>query len=478
MIKTITSDLDKCINNPIDATVQNKLEYTLLEAVKESVTDATFRSQLGRTPGFWHTTCLALPILAQEPTLYACLVPLLKLVRNAVVNENVNQQLAIEHGTLLEIEKILSSRLESHDQEAMTILQIGVQAICNMMTGNNHALETIWKEWMENVDRAHIYSELLGINNDGVVMATMILILNCTRHSQDRCQIMVKAKMGQALLNAILNDLEQLHSDEQNKNFELGYSIISQLIDQGHFTTMYQNIENASNKMNGKLTMLIKVMDSKIHAYKQGEFPGFLGPESLDMISKLVHQLCQRAIFVMEQVIEGQVPPTALEMDDISEIYTALVLILQTSSTLLTLNDQGHAEFKEMLINQDSLDIVTDLLKRCETMDQKKQPGFNYLKRDSVRLLGALCYEDRRMQDKIRVIGGIPIILAQCKIEDANPYLREYAIFALRNILQNNPENQAIIEELKPQEAVQTDELTEMGLKAKLVDGQVKLEKA
>ena len=47
------------------------------------------------------------------------------------------------------------------------------------------------------------------------------------------------------------------------------------------------------------------------------------------------------------------------------------------------------------------LTYCVDLLTCCETMDQKKQPGFNYLKRDSVRLLGALCHEDRRMQDKV-----------------------------------------------------------------------------
>lgn len=34
-------------------------------------------------------------------------------------------------------------------------------------------------------------------------------------------------------------------------------------------------------------------------------------------------------------------------------------------------------------------------------MDNKKF-AFNYLKRDSVRLLGALCYKDRQVQDKVR----------------------------------------------------------------------------
>ena len=115
--------------------------------------------------------------------------------------------------------------------------------------------------------------------------------------------------------------------------------------------------------MNGRLTMLIKILDSKIHAYKEGEIPDFLGHTELKKISGLVRQLCQRAIFVMNHVIEGQQEQEAsssiLEIDDVSEVYTALVLILQTSSTLLTLNDQGHAEFKEMLVEDDALKSAT-----------------------------------------------------------------------------------------------------------------------
>ncbi|KAI8139561.1 spinocerebellar ataxia type 10 protein domain-containing protein [Fennellomyces sp. T-0311] len=314
-----------------------------------------------------------------------------------------------------------------------------------MITGNNIVLEFVWKEWMRDADRGRVYS-----------------------------RVMVKAKTGRSMINAILNDLERLHNDEQSRNFEIGYSIISQLIDYGHFVTLYRIF--SSEQMNGRLTMLIKVLDSKIHAFKNG-FPDFLSHTELKKIAALVRQLCLRAIFVMQQVIDGQAPPSALEIDDVSEVYTALVLILQITATLLTITDKGHPEFKALLVEDNTVVPVTDLLRQCETIDQKKQPGFNYLKRDSVRLLGALCYDDRELQDKIREIGGIPLILAQCRIEDSNPYLREYAILALRNILKDNHENQALIAGMEPKEVVQTEELTEMGLRAKLVDGEVKLEK-
>ncbi|KAF5337508.1 hypothetical protein D9757_014714 [Collybiopsis confluens] len=77
-------------------------------------------------------------------------------------------------------------------------------------------------------------------------------------------------------------------------------------------------------------------------------------------------------------------------------------------------------------------------------------PGFNFLKRDLVRLLGILCNENRAVQDRLRKCGGIEVVMNLCAIDDRNPYLREHAIFALHNLLKDNPANQAVVEEIKP----------------------------
>jgi len=49
------------------------------------------------------------------------------------------------------------------------------------------------------------------------------------------------------------------------------------------------------------------------------------------------------------------------------------------------------------------------------------ETGFNYLKRDLVRLLGILCYNNKAMQDRVRLCGGIPVVLNLCVIDDRNP---------------------------------------------------------
>ena len=46
---------------------------------------------------------------------------------------------------------------------------------------------------------------------------------------------------------------------------------------------------------------------------------------------------------------------------------------------------------------------------------------FPYLKRDLVRLLGILCHNRKAIQDRIRLCGGIPVVLNLCTIDDRNP---------------------------------------------------------
>lgn len=47
--------------------------------------------------------------------------------------------------------------------------------------------------------------------------------------------------------------------------------------------------------------------------------------------------------------------------------------------------------------------------------------GFSYLKRDLVRLVGVLCHKDKTFQDRIRVCGGIPVIMNMCVVDERNP---------------------------------------------------------
>lgn len=108
--------------------------------------------------------------------------------------------------------------------------------------------------------------------------------------------------------------------------------------------------------LNERMTGLVKLFDSKIHNYKSG-FPTFLGTKELKKLAGMQAQLCKQAVKLMQDAEND--PDLKLSVDDVSQIYTNLVLILQINATLLTISDDGHTEFKNLLLADNALELTT-----------------------------------------------------------------------------------------------------------------------
>jgi hypothetical protein len=88
-----------------------------------------------------------------------------------------------------------------------------------------------------------------------------------------------------------------------------------------------------------------------------------------------------------------------------------------------------------------------------------------------IRVLGNLCHRCRSAQDEVRrEEGGLALVLNHCNVDSSNPFLREWALFCVRNLCEDNGENQRVVSELHVQGAVQTSMLKEVGLEARLVE--------
>ena len=62
---------------------------------------------------------------------------------------------------------------------------------------------------------------------------------------------------------------------------------------------------------------------------------------------------------------------------------------------------------------------------------------------DLVKVIANACSNCRVAQDIVRSVeGGIPLILSHCNSDHTSPFLREWAILAVRNICAGNLENQ------------------------------------
>lgn len=89
-------------------------------------------------------------------------------------------------------------------------------------------------------------------------------------------------------------------------------------------------------------------------------------------------------------------------------------------------------------------------------------------RRDLVGVIGNFSFRRKHLQDEIRDKGGIPLLLQQCVTDEENPFLREWGLWAIRNLLLDNPENQQEVSDLRLQGSVDVPEVAELGLRVDL----------
>ncbi|KAI8327474.1 spinocerebellar ataxia type 10 protein domain-containing protein [Choanephora cucurbitarum] len=434
-----------------------QLNNDLEEAVKQTLQNNSFRIQTGSDSLFWEQFVQVYPTLAQDPDeIY--LINLTKFCRNVVAGEIRNQQMAIQYGCLELIENTMLQKMASPSDNTL-ILQVSTQAVCNMITNNSAALNETWTAWLTHSERGSLWSYILSRSNESLIMSALVLVINCIRGSKERCDLLVSSKIGQDMIAAILGDIERLHENQESRNFELGYTIFSELISFHHFKTLFIRVDDYSSE--------------------KEIFPEFIETGELEFLTQQLASIGKQAVQVILTVKEGHAVQQV--EDHIQNIYTGIILVLQMVNDLFLLDPP---RLKSLLVHINASSLMIDMLGLLESVrlptaeSERPELGFHFLKRECIRLLGTLCYRDKVIQDKIRELGGIPLILCQLKIDDSNPYIREYATLTLRNVLENNPENQLIIQELEAQEVVQTGELDQMGIRPELTeDGKVRIKK-
>uniref|UniRef100_A0A670XU45 Ataxin-10 n=1 Tax=Pseudonaja textilis TaxID=8673 RepID=A0A670XU45_PSETE len=82
-----------------------------------------------------------------------------------------------------------------------------------------------------------------------------------------------------------------------------------------------------------------------------------------------------------------------------------------------------------------------------------------------IRLIGNLCYRNKGNQDKVYELNGIPLILDNCSIDDNNPFINQWAVYAIRNLTEENKKNQEFIARMEQQGPADNPVLESLGLK-------------
>ncbi|THU91515.1 hypothetical protein K435DRAFT_232145 [Dendrothele bispora CBS 962.96] len=459
-------------------------------------------------------------------------VSLSRFTRNLVAAVPQNQTKAFENEADIRVLiHYYTSWTSVQDKDAVLSARVLIQALSNIITGNNALMSTLWETYFNLAEDQVVLIRLLSSGDDRTLVAVMTLIKNCIIDSRTRTKMLTRTTIGSRICVLLLDNMVKLYDADEGsdggKAFDTGYEIFTRIFEAGLLPELYKKLTMEGEIVTPHQTTLLKILDSylqstqilspppstkkKIHiklapmlatyffslsTYSQTAIRRALRPSEAELLSPTVSpislstphshstflpteldvmlpKVCEALVLVIQCIVSiildsqgAQLSPDSEvgPVDNLQDYFNGVnnpegVGLVENLIALLRLLDRflPRINFGKPVDTPQSSDLTTPR----PNMDSSSQPqqaqqltpptsGFSYLKRDLVRLLGILCHECLAVQDRVRICGGLEVVMNLCVVDERNPYLREHAIFALHNLLKGNPANQAIVDEIKP----------------------------
>ncbi|KAI8800249.1 spinocerebellar ataxia type 10 protein domain-containing protein [Cladochytrium replicatum] len=433
--------------------------------------------------------------------------------------------------------------------QALACVNLGVQMIANMMTGNQDVMNCLWPRFVGESD---MLKQLLEMNEPTTTHYVFMIIYNNVHKDLSRSLALVRGRYGCHLVKGLLRGAKECCHDE-GTTFDIIYLIFVNLIEL-HLTPAVMEVMYKYGSRPDRTSLLtiehitfLKLLDGLIDV-RQREDGVFinLGTDTLRYMVKPLKRLVLHIIESLqhhEQIRrriaannsassfgspsgspvlphpEGQLPyvqvappttppphspaspPTmngsrshsnsstgraSAEAGEaaaaaailrnpimISEIDTeGLSLLLQIFGRMSS-DPKWSAPLRVALSSDGLIESVILLVKVVPRVRRPTQlsptspnnasadPSASAcslslvppMKTEAVRVIGNVSYGCQCVQDEVRRLGGLILVLELCNYDESNPYIREHAIFAIRNLCEANTENQNVIAQLEARKA-------------------------
>ncbi|KAJ7746864.1 spinocerebellar ataxia type 10 protein domain-containing protein [Mycena maculata] len=435
---------------------------------------------------------------------------LARFTRNLVAGVPRNQMKAFENEpSIRRLLHYYTSWSSMQDEEAILVARVLAQALANLITGNDILVPKLWNTYMNLPEDQVVIIRLLSSPDPRTLLASLILVLNCVNGSRTRIKMLTRTVAGVRICVSLLDNMVQLYDAEDGSEgaraFDIGYEIFSRVMATDLVPSLFSRLSMPDEIITPHQTTLLKLVDSYLQSARLSPVP--TTPQGTPLYAKLRPMLA-KTFFSLSTYAQTSIrnslgiafasdsdpftprpqappdwtevafePPSSLDVM-LPKVSEALVLVTQCIVTITLESsdtddhppvlEQNSQEFfnEATCADQGIVESLTGLLRLLDLFLPRinfgKPPGggvgdgntdgtgFSYLKRDLVRLLGILCHGTKAVQDRARLCGGIEVVMNLCVIDERNPYLREHAIFTLHNLLKRNPENQAVVEAIKP----------------------------
>ncbi|XP_054856618.1 ataxin-10 isoform X2 [Eublepharis macularius] len=353
-----------------------------------------------------------------------------RCLRNACVqcpnNQNVMRNLGLIDVSCHLIE--LLQKLETDLESSLTAFRCSLQFLGNIATGNRDSQERIWK------------------------LALPFLFLNCLNHQDEK----IVDHCCMILFTCLNPERTRELQKENNLNIALAVLQACRRYPEMEWMTMLLELllseksdkDSAVCKEMG--TFLASCFQEKCHSVLRLASAANNEDEEALLMLRLLDALCEMTSN------DGQV----------EHLQTCPDLLETAVSTLQLVHLSG----------KQTTNVFT-ATHSATGQEQICHPAVG-LKSHLIRLIANLCYKNKANQDKVYELDGIPLILDNCSIDDNNPFISQWSMYAIHNLTEQNERNQELISQLEQRGLAGSSILENMGLKVEKQDKKLILRSA
>ncbi|PXF40655.1 Ataxin-10 [Gracilariopsis chorda] len=445
-------------------------DHVLLALLPPSRTDAG-RQTLGRAPNaIPHLACVLRDPLSFHERVGELAV---RLLRNLCARSKPNQTTAAQCGVHILLLDCIAQRLESddalaagkklmrlvsrlqsdHDPDASRMKKpffgFAVEFLVNFVTANATNAEAVWQKAFPT-----LLEQLLQCDNHAAASAAAALVHNCIAVVPHRMADIVNIWQGDrgahtsftdVLLRQLQKESNENALDEDEQRFSWTFMIIRRLIGADMlcdcFTALRPSLEqicsSKSHTFSPSQITLLQVVEASVGK----------AAETVPNSSPLIEIPKGSLLFFAELLEAALLKREGDVLHVVSSAIGSIVILTDDSDVLEQLRVRAVKVAVHVLqaLSSHAANGANGVAEGVE------KPSFSVkgdaavgLKGVMMRLIAICCDECKLAQDAVRKLMGIPVVLNALSYEQdttKNPFLREWAVLAVRNLTCGNADN-------------------------------------
>lgn len=444
----------------------------VLHALLPSTRHSEGRVALGASPG----AVANLVSVLRDPLVFHERPGLLtiRILRNLCVRQPGNQSRAAEAGAHFVVLDAINDAIIASKDDLATRSQptrlctpfygFAVEFLVNFVTGNPYNANLVWDHAFPRTLHALLISD-----NNAAAAAAAALVHNCVVAAEDLLpqvlSLFTDKNEDTSLLNAListvlLNESGTVADGSDDEKFLWSLGLIRRLAKAGFLRDSLNALGPSIDMLQAEpSSMLSKSQRTLLHiidagagkaaegAYDDGDY--FAVPShALPFFTTLLQTMRAKGDSVSLRVAGSIVGSVVILCDNsalLDELcVNAVICAVDVLQTLAARDAAGDGAAAAMAAigngTKDTIKLVSGKKASGTALVEEVQG----LKGTMVRLIAVCCDECNDAQEAVRKEGGIPFILNALAYErdvSVNPFLREWAVLAVRNLTHGNEEN-------------------------------------